>query len=103
MAVLQPAKIIAVCPIFWTLPRIARRAACSWVSNGSLLTEPWNLRTTQFAVLVHELMHVYHRFDRREEVYDTSDVVDLSAEKSLENAQNFAYYAAGESVDLLPL
>lgn len=43
-------------------------------------------------------MHVYNRFDRREEVYDTSDVVDLSAEKSLENAQNFAYYAAGESV-----
>lgn len=29
MAVLQTAKVIAVCPIFWTLPRIARGAACS--------------------------------------------------------------------------
>ena len=58
MNVLQPAKIITICPIFWTLPRIARKAACPWVADGRLLTEPWNLRTTQFAVLVHELVHV---------------------------------------------
>lgn len=60
------------------------------------MTEPWNLRTTQFAVLVHELVHVYNRFDAREEVYDLQDVVGLNATRSLENAQNFASYAAGE-------
>ena len=97
MYVMQPAKIVAVCPIFWTLPHIARRPACPRVArDGRLLTEPRNLRTTQFAVLVHELVHVYNRFDRMEEVYDLMDLVDLSAEKSLENAQNFASYAAGE-------
>ena len=98
MNVLQPAKILSVCPIFWTLPRIARRAACPLVGNGELLTEPWNLRTTQFAVLVHELAHVYNGFDDREEVYDLADVVGLDATRSLGNAQNFASYAAGESV-----
>lgn len=96
MDVLQPAKIVSVCPIFWTLPRVARKAACPWVANGELLTEPWNLRTTQYAVLVHELVHVYNRFDAREEVYDLADVVGLNATRSLENAQNFASYAAGE-------
>ena len=60
------------------------------------MTEPWNLRSTQFAVLVHELVHVYNRFDSREEVYRMNDVVGLGAERSLENAQNYASYAACE-------
>lgn len=94
--VLQPAKIISICPIFWTLPRIVRKAACPRVVNGELLTEPWNLRTTQYAVLVHELVHIYNRFDDRNEVYDLADVVGLNAMRSLGNAQNFASYAASE-------
>lgn len=49
-------------------------------------------------MLVHELVYVYNGFGRREEVYDVSGVVRLSAEESLENARNSAYYAAGESV-----
>ena len=97
MNVLQPAKILSICPNFWTLPRVARRAVCPLVLNGELLTEPWNLRTTQFAVLVHELAHVYNGFDDRDEVYDLADVVGLDATRSLGNAQNFASYAAGES------
>lgn len=96
MNVLQPARIASICPIFWTLPRIARHAACPFVVDGNLLTEPWNLRTTHYAVLVHELVHIYNRFDNRNEVYDLQDVVDLNALRSLENAQNFASYAAGE-------
>lgn len=96
MNTMQPAKIVSICPIFWTLPRVARKAACPWVVNGRLLTEPWNLRTTQYAVLVHELVHVYNRFDDRDEVYDLGDVVGLNATGSLGNAQNFASYAAGE-------
>ena len=97
MSVLQPAKIISICPDFWTLPRIVQKAACPRVSrDGELLTEPFNLYTTQFAVLVHELVHVYNPADNREEIYDLGPVVDLSAARSLENAQNYASYAAGE-------
>ena len=98
MNTMQPAKIVSICPIFWTLPRIARKAACPWVANGELLTEPWNLVTTQYAVLVHEMVHVYNRFDVREEVYQMGDVIGLDATRSLGNAQNFASYAAGELV-----
>ncbi|KAL9136617.1 MAG: hypothetical protein Q9175_002177 [Cornicularia normoerica] len=96
MLVIEPAKFVSICPIFWTIPRIARKAACPRVANGELLTEPWNLRTTQYAVLVHEMVHVYNRFNVKEEVYDMADVVGLDATRSLENAQNFASYAAGE-------
>ena len=102
MNVLQPAKDLSICPIFWTLPRVARKAACPWVANGKLLTEPWNLRTTQYAVLVHELVHVYNRVDNRHELYNLQDVADLNATRSLENAQNFASYAAGELVGCFP-
>ena len=97
MNVHKPAKIISICPIFWTLPYVASKAACPLVdTDGKLLTEPFNLRTTQFAVLVHELVHVYNAFDNRDEVYDMDDVVGLNATRSLENAQNYASYAAGE-------
>lgn len=94
--VLQPAQILSICPLFWTLPRVARKAACPSLVNGELLTEPWNLRTTQYAVLVHELVHIYNRFNDRTEVYDWLGVVGLNASRSLGNAQNFASYAAGE-------
>lgn len=94
--VTDPDRFVNICPNFWTLPRIVRKAACPRVAGGKLLTEPWNLRTTQYAVLVHELVHVYNRFDNRDEVYDLLDVVGLNASKSLGNAQNYASYAAGE-------
>ena len=95
--VLQPAKVISICPIYWTLPHVASQAACPRVdANGKLLTEPFNLRTTKFAVLVHEMVHIYNALDNRDEVYDMEGVVGLSAARSLENAQNYASYAAGE-------
>ena len=96
--VLRPAEVLSICPIFWTLPHFALKAACPRVDvDGNLLTEPFNLRTTQFAVLVHELVHIYNPLDNKQEVYDMEDVVGLNASRSLQNAQNYASYAAGES------
>lgn len=95
MNVMQPNKVLSICPIFWTLPRVARKAACPRVSNGEIVSpDAWNLATTQFAVLVHELAHIYNDYDNREEVYGVKEVIALNATRSLENAQNFAYYAA---------
>lgn len=96
MIVIRPVKMLAICPVFWTLPHVAWKAACPWVVNGELLTEAGNLGSMQYAVLVHELVHVYNRFDVKEEVYDLVDVVRLNASRSLGNAQNFASYATGE-------
>ena len=46
MIVIRPAKLVAICPVFWTLPPVARKAACPWVVNGELLTEAGNLGST---------------------------------------------------------
>lgn len=97
MSILQPNKVVSICPIFWTLSHGARKAACPWVSNGEIISpDAWNLVTTQFAVFVHEMAHMYNEYDAREEVYDVKNAVALNATRSLENAQNFAYYAACE-------
>ena len=100
---MQPEKVVFFCPSFWTMRRAARKAACPVIVNGEVETEPLQLRSTKFATLVHELVHVYNKFDHTqdvfdntEEVYNLTDVVGLNAVGSLENAQNFAYYAAGE-------
>ena len=100
---MQPNRIVFFCPSYWSMRRAARKSACPVIVNGVVETEPRQLRSTKFAALVHELVHVYNKFDHTqdpfddvEEVYDLEEVVGLNAERSLENAQNFAYYAAGE-------
>ena len=100
---MQSSKVVFFCPSFWTMRRAARKAACPVIVNGEVETEPRQLRSTKFAVLVHELVHIYNKFDHTqdlfdntEEVYNLTDVVGLNAVRSLENAQNFAYYAAGK-------
>ena len=95
--IFQPTKLVSICPIFWTLPRIARRAACPRIAKGKVLTEPMSLMITQYVVLVHELVHIYNKFDdSRQEMYGFDDVVGLDATRSVENAQNYAIYAAGQ-------
>lgn len=89
---------VSLCPPFFDLPKTARRAACPlfdpvinrFVGHGIDFTR------TQYAILIHELVHVYNVPDGMpEEVYDIQGAVDLDAVGSFENAQNFAYYAAG--------
>ena len=95
--IINPQKMVAICPLFWTLPHIARNTACPQIANGKVLTEPRSLIMTQFGILVHELVHIYNRFDDSwVEVFDFDDVVGLDAIRSLENAQNYASYAVGQ-------
>ena len=95
--IVNPQKLVAICPLFWTLPHIARKTACPQIANGKVLTEPSSLITTQYGILVHELVHIYNRFDDSwDEVYSLEDVVGLDAIRSVENAQNYASYAAGQ-------
>ena len=95
--IINPQKMVAICPHFFLLPHIARKTACPQIANGKVLTEPTSLIKTQYAILVHELVHIYNRFDdSEEEVYGFDDVVGLDAIRSVENAQNYASYAAGQ-------
>lgn len=61
------------------------------------MSDGWHLARTQYAILVHELAHVYNPGTLVvEEKYGIPETVDLDAEQSFGNAQNFAFYAAGE-------
>lgn len=89
---------VSLCSHFFDLPRTARRVACPlfdpvinrFVGHGIDFTR------TQYAILVHELVHIYNIPEGMpEEVYDIQGAVNLDAVASFENAQNFAYYAAG--------
>ena len=95
--IVNPQKLVALCRIFWTEPPAARKTACPQIANGKALTEPTSLVETQYSILVHELVHIYNMFDDSwQEVYGFDDVVGLDAIRSVENAQNYAIYAAGQ-------
>ncbi|KAM0803499.1 hypothetical protein BDR22DRAFT_970338 [Usnea florida] len=93
--IIEPSKIVSLCPLFWTIPHTAHKTACPRIANGKVLTEPTSLLTTQYVILVHELVHVYNIFDDRwQEVFGFDDVVGLDAIRSVENAPNYSAYAA---------
>ena len=57
----------------------------------------WGLRDTKFAILVHELVHLYNPLDgaaKTAEKYWAQDCVDLGVQESVGNAENWALYAA---------
>ncbi|KAL8970403.1 MAG: hypothetical protein Q9183_001544 [Haloplaca sp. 2 TL-2023] len=98
----QPAiGSVAVCPKFWTRPDFPNNDGCPAVSgrrgrrrfieNGTGLTD------TRFAILIHELVHLYNPNDNgfdQGEVYDVQSCADLDAGESLGHASNYALYAA---------
>jgi len=95
--------IVHLCPIFFRLPRVPRRGACPRVDRATNRFEVGDngleLGRNQFAILVHELAHVYlaeRGLGGQEEVYGIQGTVEISASASLENAQNYGFYAAGE-------
>ena len=54
------------------------------------------LMRSQFAGVLHELVHLYNPFEEEgfKETYLIQDLVDLNATASLQNAQNYVAYAA---------
>lgn len=61
---------------------------------------------SQFGTLVHELAHLYNPLNMApphldEEKRRIQDVVDLDAEGSVRNAQNYAMYASAVTADCL--
>ncbi|KAL8653594.1 MAG: hypothetical protein Q9226_003788 [Calogaya cf. arnoldii] len=97
---------VVLCPAFWDLPDFPHEHDCprvmgrkgrrQFVDNGK------ELRDTKFAVLVHELVHLYNtegegrdRANEREEVYDIRELVGLRKEEAVGNAESWAVYAAG--------
>ena len=95
MYVEKNSGFVTICPIFWQLPRIPHKESCPKVARNQFTTNGWLLASNQYAITVHELVHLFNRHDvMKSEVYDLRDAFDLNATRSLENAQTFGYYAA---------
>ena len=98
-SVMKNSGIILICPVFFKLPRLARRPGCPVVdpATNKFVNNGLDFAFTQYAVLVHEMVHVYNTgASLEEEIYNIQEAVDLDPKSSLENAQNFALYAAGK-------
>ena len=95
--------LVGLCPEFWNYEAFPDVETCPAVSGGRghryFIDNGEELASTQFAVLIHELVHLYNTRDMgalRGEVYYAQDCVNLDAQQSLENANNWAFYAACE-------
>jgi len=96
-----------LCPRFWHLPLLPDSRQCPKVRRNTLAPNDVRLVMNAQSQLVHELSHLYGvggGGDRRGlnwqmgeyEPHLLQEVVDLSAGNSINNAQNYAYYFAGE-------
>ena len=96
-----------LCPEFWTLPPEPDIHSCPRVRRNILSPNDGSLVRDMQSQLVHELAHLHGvgggsgtnglgwRMGQYEP-YLLQEAVDLSAEASINNAQNFAFYYAGE-------
>ena len=99
----QPlSNVIILCPPFWNVPVGLTADACPTLvgrRRPRLIPNDDTLMRSQFAALIHELVHLYSPYSDAEEedvneVYRIQDLVDLGAAASVANPQNFAAYAA---------
>lgn len=92
---------IILCPEFWESPDFPGLEDCPAIvgrrGRKKFLGAGEALRNTRFAILVHELMHLYNPKDGASttpEVYKIQECADLDKEESVANAENWAAYAA---------
>ena len=96
-----------LCPSFWQLPLLPDKQLCPKLRRNTLTPNDARLTLNAQTQLVHELAHLqgvgggggsnglnWQNGDY--EPYLIQDAVALSANDSVNNAQNFAFYFAGE-------
>lgn len=102
MHAFRQGKYVALCPLFWEMDEEPQSMDCPRVRRNTLTANDNSLAISQQALLVHELAHVYgvlhldHYREMRIEAYNLADVAWLNQETALRNAQNYAFYYAGE-------
>ena len=104
--VAKHSAILYVCPSFFRLPSLPGPAACPRVNTTMNKFEPGDdglqLSSSQFFVLVHEIAHLYLQaggLGNWGEADGLDEAVALNATASRWSAINYAFYAAGESVN----
>ncbi|KAL6716163.1 hypothetical protein ACLMJK_005729 [Lecanora helva] len=98
--------IVFLCPQFFRLPRIPRPGSCPRmdyaINQFAVADNGLELGRNQFAILVHEIAHVYLQergFGGELETYGIQEAVALNASASYTNAMNYAFYAAAIQAD----
>ncbi|KAL8940802.1 MAG: hypothetical protein Q9216_002628 [Gyalolechia sp. 2 TL-2023] len=102
---------VVLCPAFWAFANFPEIDDCVAVAGRrgrkKFLGAGGTLSDTKFSVLLHEMLHLYNPLEGAEgagvgEVYDIQGCADLDKDKSVANAENWAYYANCELFPLLP-
>ena len=93
---LQGTPYVFLCPIWTQLELFPLPYMCGTVGRLNTLTTPVNLATTQYTNLVHELAHLYLENSLRPEVMIPNDCIALPPSQSVNNPQNYAFYAGCE-------
>jgi len=98
----EDSNLIALCPNFWAHKEMTvPRSDCPRLRGGSLSPNNMALALNQQAMIVHELARMYQNTTNwPDEVMNIQDAVNLNATASLRNANNYASYYAGQSIDL---
>ena len=93
-------NFVVLCPPMWNLPTGLTADSCPDVigrrSRRRFSPNNDGLMRSQFAGVLHELVHLYNPFEEEgfKEAYSIQDLVDLNATDSLQNPQNYVAYAA---------
>ena len=92
--VLEKTEVLVLCPYFWTIQSKAILPDCPLVVANTLAPNDDRLLANQEALLVSNLVHLYHEVGEGL-VYTITDVSDLNVSESLLNPANYAFYYAG--------
>ncbi|KAL8689920.1 MAG: hypothetical protein Q9218_004514 [Villophora microphyllina] len=94
-------ETIYLTPFFFTLRRNSEPYRCPiFRRNHVAINGDDVLSTTQYAIIIHELMDKYLHFNYLDhaETYDLRDCIKLPLDRQLENAENYSHFASGRSI-----
>lgn len=86
-------ELMPLCPLFWTIKKQARLSDCPLVVANTLTPNDDRLLKNQEALLVGNLVHLYHRVSG-DMVVTITDASALNVSESLKHPPNYALYYA---------
>ncbi|KAL8926675.1 MAG: hypothetical protein Q9208_002749 [Pyrenodesmia sp. 3 TL-2023] len=97
-AIVPNREIVVLCDDFWGQMKdrpLPVRSDCPRVRRNKFVPDDYTLMYNQFGAFVHEFAHAYTSdWDPNNEAYNPTEAVQLSAERSLMNANSYALYAS---------
>lgn len=88
-------ELMPLCRFFWTIKKQARLSDCPLVVANTLTPNDDRLLNNQEALLVGNLVHLYHDY-LDELIVNIAEASELSTSESLQNVPSYALYYAGK-------